>query len=379
MRKINENSVGFVETQFYSCCGSPNELVLSSGEKLGPITIAYETYGTLNSDKSNAVLIFHALTGDAHAAGFHKGDKKPGWWDNMIGPNKAFDTEKYFVICSNVIGSCRGSTGPSSINPKTQKPFGLSFPIVTINDMVAAQKKLIDHLGIKKLLSIAGGSMGGMQALSWSVLFPESISSAVIIATNTIHTPQQIAFHEVARQAIKADPDWQNGDYYGRSIPARGLAVARMMGHITYMSDKSMQEKFGRKLQNKEKLGYDFSSDFEIENYLKYRGDSFVQRFDANSWLYLSKALDYFDLSEGEKLSDVFSGSLLKFLVISFTSDWLYPSYQTKKIVKALKVNEIDVSNIEIDASYGHDSFLVETEDQSRLIEHFLKRVTKEQ
>ena len=221
--------------------------------------------------------------------------------------------------------------------------------------------------------------MGGMQALSWSVLFPEYLDSAIIIATNTIHTPQQIAFHEVARQAIKADPDWQNGDYYGKSIPARGLAVARMMGHITYMSDKSMQEKFGRRLQNKEKLGYDFSSDFEIENYLKHRGDSFVQRFDANSWLYLSKALDYFDLSEGKKLSDVFSKSLLKFLVISFTSDWLYPPYQTKQIVKALKVNEIDVSNIEIDASYGHDSFLVETEDQSRLIEHFLKRVTKEQ
>lgn len=379
MRKINENSVGYVETKFYSCCEAPNELVLSSGEKLGPITIAYETYGTLNSDKSNAVLIFHALTGDAHAAGFHKGDKKPGWWDNMIGPNKAFNTEKYFVICSNVLGSCRGSTGPSSIDPKTKKPFGLSFPIVTINDMVEAQKKLIDHLGIKKLLGIAGGSMGGMQALSWSVLFPESIASAIIIATNTIHTPQQIAFHEVARQAIKADPDWQNGDYYGKSVPARGLAVARMMGHITYMSDKSMQEKFGRKLQDKEKLGYDFSSDFEIENYLKYRGDSFVQRFDANSWLYLSKALDYFDLSDGQKLPDVFSKSLMKFLVISFTSDWLYPSYQTKQIVKALKVNEIDVSNIEIDASYGHDSFLVETEDQSRLIKHFLNRVAKEQ
>ncbi|MBU0469150.1 MAG: homoserine O-acetyltransferase [Candidatus Omnitrophica bacterium] len=379
MRSFNENSVGFVETQFYSCCEPPNELILSSGEKLESITIAYETYGTLSEDKNNAILIFHALTGDAHAAGFHKGDKKPGWWDNMIGPNKAFNTEKYFIICSNVIGSCQGSTGPSSIDAKTGKPYGLSFPIVTINDMVIAQKHLIDHLGISKLMSIAGGSMGGMQALSWSVLFPESIASAIIIATNTIHTPQQIAFHEVARQAIKADPDWQNGDYYGKSIPARGLAVARMMGHITYMSDKSMQEKFGRRLQDKEKLGYDFSSDFEIENYLKHRGDSFVQRFDANSWLYLSKALDYFDLSEGKKLSDVFSKSLLKFLVVSFTSDWLYPPYQTKQIVKALKVNEIDVSNIEIDASYGHDSFLVETEDQSRLIEHFLKRVAKEQ
>ena len=376
---MDKTSIGIVEAKSITICEPPDELTLTSGEKLGNITIAYETYGELNKDKSNAILIFHALTGDAHAAGFHKGDKKSGWWDNMIGPKKAFDTDKYFVICSNVIGSCKGSSGPSSINPKNSKPYGLSFPVVTINDMVAAQKFLIvDYLGIKKLLSIAGGSMGGMQALSWSVLFPERLSSAIIIATNTLHTSQQIAFHEVARQAIIADPDWKNGNYYGKSLPARGLAVARMIGHITYMSDKSMQDKFGRKLQGKEKLGYDFSSDFEIENYLKYRGDSFVQKFDANSWLYLSKALDYFDLAEGKKLSDVFFKSFLKFLVISFNSDWLYPPHQTKKIVRALKVNDIDVSDIEINASYGHDSFLIEIEDQSRLISHFLKRVTNE-
>ncbi len=367
-----------VETQYYTCYAPPNELTLKSGVKLGPITLAYETYGTLNKDKSNAIMVFHALTGDAHAAFYGKGDEKPGWWDPMIGPGKAFDTDKYFVICVNVLGSCKGTTGPSSINPKTGKPYGLSFPVVTIEDMVVTQKTLADHLGIKKLLCAAGGSMGGLQALTWAVMYPQCVHSVIAVACNTRHTAQQIALHEVARQAIMADPDWQNGDYYGKSVPARGLAVSRMIGHITYMSDKSMDEKFGRKLIAKERLGYDFSHDFEVESYLKYRGDSFVQRFDANSYLYLSKALDYFDLAADGKLTDAFAPAKAHFLIISFTSDWLYPSYQSKEMVRALKANDLDVSDIEINSSYGHDAFLVEVEGQSKLVVHFLTRMQKD-
>ena len=367
----------FVETQYATFCEPPNELVLKSGARLGPITLAYETYGTLNEDKSNAIMVYHTLTSDAHAAGWHKDAKKPGWWDPMIGPGKAFDTDKYFVICSNVIGSCMGSTGPASINPKTNKRYGLSFPVVTIEDMVLTQKLLLDHLGIPRLLCAAGGSMGGLQALEWAVTYPQAVRSVICIAANTRHSAQQIALHEVSRQAIMSDPDWQGGDYYGKSVPARGLAVSRMIGHITYMSEKSMEEKFGRKLISKEKLGYDFTHDFEVENYLKYRSDSFVQRFDANSYLYLSKALDYFDLAEDGKLVDAFAPATASFLIVSFTSDWLYPSYQSKQIVKALKANDIDVSDIEINSSYGHDAFLVEVEGQSNLITHFLNRIRK--
>ncbi len=362
----------FVEPQFFTFGYPPDELVLKSDVKLGPITLAYETYGRLNAQKTNAILVFHALTGDAHAAGVHQGAKNPGWWDSMIGPGKAFDTDKYFVICSNVIGGCKGSTGPASVNPQTGKPYGLSFPVVTIEDMAMAQKHLIDHLGIKKLLCATGGSMGGLLALKWAVLYPETLSSAILIATNYRHTAQQIALHEVARQAIMSDPDWQGGDYYGKSLPARGMAVSRMIGHITYMSEQSMEEKFGRKLKGKEKVGYDFSHDFEVESYLKYRGDSFVQRFDANSYLFLSKALDYFDLAEDVDLSKVFKGVPSKFLIITFTSDWLYPSYQSKQMVKAMKANDVDVSFIEIDTNYGHDSFLVEIEGQSKLVKSFL-------
>lgn len=367
----------FVEPQYYTFAQPPHELVLKSGVKLGPITLAYETYGQLNADKSNAILIFHALTGDAHAAGWHKDAKAPGWWDSMIGPGKAFDTDKYFVICSNVIGGCKGSTGPSSINPATGKPYGMGFPVITIEDMVVTQKYLIDHLGIKKLLCAAGGSMGGLMALEWSVRFPESLQSAILIATNYKHTAQQIALHEVARQAIMADPNWNKGDYYGKDLPAQGMSVSRMIGHITYMSERSMEEKFGRKLQGKEKVGYDFSHDFEVESYLRYRGASFVQRFDANSYLYLSKALDYFDLSEEKDLHKVFKGIKSKFLVVTFTSDWLYPSYQSKEIVRAMKANDIDVSFIEIETTYGHDSFLVEIDGQSNLVRHFLNNVVK--
>lgn len=377
MTTINNQSLGIVEPQFYTFGEPPRELTLSSGMKLGPVTLAYETYGQLNKDKSNAILIFHALTGDAHAAGYHQGDKKPGWWDNMIGPGKAFDTDKYFMICSNVIGGCRGSTGPSSINPITKKPYGLNFPVVTIEDMVMAQKHLIDHLGIKTLLSCAGGSMGGLLGLKWVLKYPGTLRSAILIATNYKHTAQQIALHEVARQAIISDPKWNSGDYYGKDIPAQGLAISRMLGHITYMSETSMEAKFGRKLFAKEKIGFDFSHDFEVENYLKYRSDSFVQRFDANSYLYISKALDYFDLSEDGELVTLFKNCQTHFLVVAFTSDWLYPSYQSKNLVKALKANDLDVTFVELNTDYGHDSFLVEIEGQSHMVSHFLKRIEK--
>ncbi|MBF0484316.1 MAG: homoserine O-acetyltransferase [Candidatus Omnitrophica bacterium] len=375
---MEERSVGIVETQYLTCCEPPQELLLSCGEKLGPITIAYETYGKLSSNKNNAILIVHALTGDAHAAGYHQGSDRAGWWDAMIGPGKAFDTNKYFVICSNVLGSCKGTTGSASIDPKTGKPYGLSFPVVTIRDMVKVQKFLVDHFGIKKLLAVAGGSMGGMQTLEWSLLYPDMVESAIVIATNYRHSAQQIAFHEVGRNAIMADPDWQNGDYYGKTIPARGLAVARMIGHITYMSDHSMEEKFGRKVIDTERRGYDFSAHFEVANYLKYRGDSFVQRFDANSWLYMSKACDHFDLAQDQKLTDVFANVKSKFLVISFTSDWLYPPAQTKQIAKALKANGVDVTDIGINSKYGHDAFLVEVDNQSKVISHFVERIAKE-
>ncbi len=370
-----QQGLGIVETKQFTFAEPPQELRLTSGEKLGPTILAYETYGQLNTQKTNAILVFHALTGDAHAAGWHKDAKKPGWWDDMIGPGKAFDTDKYFVICSNVLGSCKGTTGPSSINPKTDRPYGLSFPMVTIDDMVLTQRHLIDHLGIDKLLSVAGGSMGGLQGLKWAIMYPDRVASVIAIATNHRHTAQQIALHEVARQAIMSDPDWLNGDYYGKAIPARGLALSRMIGHITYMSEKSMDEKFGRKLIGKEKFGFDFSHDFEVESYLKFRGDNFVQRFDANSYLYLTKCLDYFDLAEEGNLITTFRKALASFLVIAFTSDWLYPSYQSKEMVRAMKANDLDVSDIEIKSHYGHDAFLVEVEGQSKLITHFLNRI----
>ena len=290
-----------------------------------------------------------------------------------------FDTNKYFVICVNVLGGCKGSTGPASINPKTGKPYALNFPVITVNDMVETQRVLIrEHLGIKKILCMAGGSMGGLQALQWAVAYPDEVASVIAIAANARQTAQQIALHEVGRQAIMKDPDWKSGDYYGKSVPANGLSVARMLGHVTYMSDKSMEEKFGRKLFDKEKFGYDFSNEFEVENYLKYRSDNFVQRFDANSYLYISKALDYFDLAPDGDLAKAFRNIKASFLVISFTSDWLYPAYQAKEMVKALKTNDLDVSYCEVQSNYGHDAFLVEIAGQAHLIEHYLARIQRE-
>jgi homoserine O-acetyltransferase len=352
-------------TQYCNFSNPPNELTLESGEKLGPITLAYETYGELNAQKSNAILIFHALTGDAHAAG------TDGWWNNLIGEGKGIDINKYFVICSNVIGGCKGSTGPSSINPKTSNPYGLSFPLISIADIVEAQNKLIAHLGIEKLLAVVGGSMGGMQVLQWMVSHPDKIRSAIPIATTLKHTPQQIAFNEVGRQAVMSDPDWRNGDYYNHSPPAKGLALARMIGHITYMSDTSMTEKFGRKTRA-DKEPFKFSADFEVEGYLRYRGDNFVKRFDANSYLYITKAIDNFNLLIEHSLGNVFGGLKAKVMVLAFKSDWLYPAYQSQEIVKACKLAGVDASYCEINSTYGHDSFLLETKQETQLISGFL-------
>jgi homoserine O-acetyltransferase len=367
-------SVGIVKTQYFTFADPPQEVLLECGRKFGPITLAYETYGELSPAKDNAILILHALSGDAHAAGFnHPHERDPGWWDIMIGPGKAFDTRKYFVICSNVIGGCKGSTGPNSINPQTGRPYGLSFPMVTISDMVNTQKALIDHLGIEQLLCVVGGSMGGMQVLQWVVSYPERVRLAIPIATTSKLSAQAIAFNEVGRQAIQSDPHWKEGDYYGKTIPRRGLAIARMIGHITYLSDQSMHKKFGRKLQDKTEYGYDFRADFQVESYLRYKGDHFVNRFDANSYLYISKAMDYFDLAQPYgTLEQAFASVKAKFLVISFSSDWLFPSYQSKEIVSACRRVGAQAIYTEIQTPYGHDAFLLESEQLSSLITNFL-------
>jgi len=367
---IQNNSVGIVQTQAFTF----DSLKLESGEKFGPVTLAFEAYGVLNQEKSNAILIVHALSGDAHAAGVHEGQESPGWWDEFIGPGKAFDTDKYFVICSNILGGCKGSTGPASINPKTAKPYALDFPLISVNDIVNAQKRLIDHLGIEKLLSVVGGSMGGQQVLSWLVNYPKNLCSAVPIATTIKHSPQQIAFNEVGRQSIMGDAHWKSGNYYDGPVPSKGLAVARMIGHITYMSDKSMAEKFGRQKKDAGEP-FKFTADFEVEGYLRYRGDNFVKRFDANSYLYITKAMDNFDASGGRPFQEVLQGTKVKVLVISFKSDWLYPAYQSKEIVKACKLAGVETTYCEIASTYGHDAFLLEVEEETHLIKHFLKKI----
>lgn len=365
--------LGLVESQSVEVCPG---LPLDSGVSIGPITVAYETYGKLSPRRDNAILVCHALSGGAHAAGFLEGQRKPGWWDVMIGPGKGFDTDRYFVISSNVLGSCYGTTGPASINPQTGKPYGPMFPVVTIRDMVHVQKLLLDHLGVRSLLCVTGGSMGGMQALQWAVSYPEMVNSVVAIASTHRHSAQQIAFNEVARQAIMADPEWKHGDYYEGDGPRVGLAVARMVGHITYLSDAGMERKFGRKLRERERYGYDFSLDFEVESYLRYQGKSFVERFDANSLIYLTKALDYFDLSAGyNSLSEVFVPCKASFLLITFSSDWLYPPYQLKECAQAIRRTGGDATYCEINSDYGHDAFLLEHQVQEPLVRAFLDRI----
>ena len=378
----DKNSVGIVEKKFFTFAEPPDEMVLESGARLGPVTLAYETCGTLNAEKDNVILILHALSGDSHVAGsYSEDDEKPGSRDKKVGPGKGIDTNKYFVICSNILGSCMGSTGPCTINPKTVLPYGLDFPVVTIGDMVDAQKALVEHLGIKRLLAVVGGSIGGMQLLEWSVRYPEMVAAGIPLATTTRHSALAIAFNEVARQAIMADPKWKGGNYYFGPKPDLGLAVARMIGHITYLSDESMRHKFGRRLQDKSDFSFNFDADFQVESYLRYQGKKFVERFDANSFLYITKAADYYDIrrTHGNGSSvKAFSKTSAKFLVVSFTSDWLYPTYQSRAMVKAMKKNGLDVSFCEIEAEWGHDAFLLSNARLTTLIGGFLERVFNE-
>ncbi|MBI4596341.1 MAG: homoserine O-acetyltransferase [Candidatus Tectomicrobia bacterium] len=366
---MKSNSVGIVKTELLHV---PGPFMFDNGETISELDIAYEKYGRLSPERDNVILIAHALSGDAHVAGFHSSiEKKPGWWDNMIGPGKSFDTNRYFVICANVLGGCRGSTGPASINPLTGMPYALDFPLVTIKDMVNAQKILLDHLRVNKLLSVVGGSMGGMQVLQWAISYPEMVSSIIPIASALRHSAQQIAFNEVGRRAIMADPNWKGGHYYTDNPPNDGLAVARMIGHITYLSEDLMQIKFGRQDRgNREKL---FKPSFEVEHYLDYQGESFVQRFDANSYLYITNALDDFNLNvELARTPRLELFNKIRCLVISFTSDWLYPSAQSKEIVRQLRGKGFEVTYCEVDSNHGHDAFLTDIETQTALITNFL-------
>jgi homoserine O-acetyltransferase len=367
-------SAGIVATQYVGLAEPPGALALESGESLGPITIAYETYGTLCEQRDNAILVCHALSGDAHVAGWHrKGDPRPGWWDMLVGPGKALDTDEYFVICTNVIGGCSGSTGPSSVEPATGRPWGTRFPMITMADMVNAQVLLLDHLGIEKLLAVVGGSMGGMQVLQLAVAHPERVHLAIAMATAARQPTQAIAFNEVGRQAIMADPNWRGGDYYGHRIPKNGLAVARMVGHITYLSDEAMQEKFGRRLREIRDYSFSFSPDFEVESYLRHQGLSFTERFDANTYLYITRAIDYFDIARGYRsLVDAFRDTTARFLIMAFSSDWLHPPYQLKEIASALRATHKHVSYYEVASGYGHDAFLLEREKMEGVISGFL-------
>lgn len=368
------NSVGIVTPQeLLFGVTAEDALRLDCGKSLRSVTIRYETYGVLSEKADNAILVEHALTGDAHLAGYHsETDKKPGWWDAMVGPGKPFDTNKYFIVCSNIIGGCSGSTGPRSTDPETGRRYNMSFPVLTIADMVRAQKHLMDHLGIRKWLAVAGGSMGGMLALQWAISYPDSLRSVIAIATTSRISPQSIAFNWVGREAIMGDPGWNGGEY--EEQPQRGLAIARMLAHITYLSDESMRKKFGRNLQDSKDYSFDFSKDFEIESYLDHQGSRFVERFDANSYLFITRAIDYFDIADyGDgDLTKAFSKIKAAFLVVSFSSDWLFPAYQSRELVKALLDNGLDTTYCNIESSYGHDAFLLETKSLGTLVSGFL-------
>jgi homoserine O-acetyltransferase len=361
--------------------GSSQPLMLDAGRALSPFTIAYKTYGILNDAKSNLVLICHALTGDQFAASRHPVTGKPGWWDIMIGPGKPIDTNRYFVLCPNVIGGCMGTTGPADTDPSTGKPYGLSFPLITVRDMVRAQAMLLDALGIEKILCVLGGSMGGMQVLQWAASFPERVVSAVPIAAAARHSAQNIAFHEVGRQAIMADPEWKSGDYALHGTrPAKGLAVARMAAHITYLSETALQSKFGRALQDRDSFSFAFGPDFQIESYLHHQGITFVDRFDANSYLYITRAMDYFDLAAeyGGVLAEAFRGTQTRFCIISFTSDWLFPAAENKKVAHALNAAAANVSFVEIATDRGHDSFLLDEPEMFAAVRGFLNSVANQ-
>ncbi len=350
-------------------------LPLDCGVSLAPFTVAYQTYGTLNAAKSNAILVCHALTGDQFVAETHPITGKPGWWETMVGPGLTFDTDRYFVICTNVLGGCMGSTGPATINPATGQPWGLSFPVITIRDMVRAQLRLVDYFGIDSLFCVAGGSMGGMQVLEWAATYPERCFSALPIATAARHSAQNIAFHEVGRQAIMADPEWCNGEYQRQGKrPERGLAVARMAAHITYLSEAALHRKFGRSLQDRERVSFGFDADFQVESYLRHQGSTFVDRFDANAYLYITRACDYFDLAaeHGDALVNAFRGTRTRFCLVSFTSDWLYPTSENRAVVHALNAAAANVSFVEIATDKGHDAFLLEEPEFFATVEGFL-------
>ncbi|ABE50745.1 MULTISPECIES: homoserine O-succinyltransferase MetX [Methylobacillus] len=371
----DSSSVGIVAPQI---AHFQQPLILKSGEALPSFEIVYETYGTLNSDKSNAVLICHALSGNHHAAGRYKEDDKyPGWWDNLIGPGRPLDTNKFFVIALNNLGGCHGSTGPASIEPATGKPWGSRFPMVTVEDWVKSQAMLLDHLGITQLAAVVGGSLGGMQALQWTLDFPERVRHALVIASAPNLTAQNLAFNEVARQAIMTDPEFHNGDYYEHGvIPNRGLRIARMLGHITYLSDDAMGAKFGRKLRDGS-LKYNFEVEFEMESYLRYQGDKFAAAFDANSYLRMTKALDYFDpaFAHGGDLSLALAKAKADFLVVSFTSDWRFSPARSREIVKALLDNELSVSYAEVTAAHGHDAFLMPDPHYHQILRAYLAKI----
>ncbi len=358
----------------------PGSLELESGRTLDEVTVAYETWGTLNEAKTNAVLICHALSGDAHVAGYREDEDpedphhKPGWWDLYVGPGKPIDTDRYFVICSNVLGGCKGTTGPGSVNPKTGKPYGLDFPVVTIGDMVETQRHLVDHLGIERLLAVVGGSMGGMQVLDWAVRYPDRVLGAIPIATTASLSAQSLAFDAVGRNAIRSDPAFSDGRYIETdSQPTRGLAIARMLGHITYLSEEGMARKFGRTLRHRDEKAYDLDSEFSVETYLDYQGRKFVDRFDANSYLYITRAMDYFDLAQDHGgLVQAFRNARSRFCVASFTSDWLYPTRESREIVQALNAVAANVSFVEIESDKGHDAFLLHEPELFDAVSGFL-------
>jgi len=371
IEKVEEDD-GFTEVV---SLGSDDPLRLSSGESLSPFNVAYKCWGSLNKDKSNAILVCHALTGDQYARGTNPITGKQGWWPKLIGPELPIDTEKYFVICANVLGSCSGSSGPKEINPASGEPYGLEFPVITIADMVAAQVRLIDYLKIDQLFSVIGGSMGGMQVVHWAVNHSSRVKTAIPIAATWRHSAQNIAFHEVGRQAIMADPNWQNGRYFETDIrPHAGLSVARMAAHITYMSEGSLMDKFGRNLQDREKLTFGFDADFQVESYLRYQGISFVDRFDANSYLYITRAMDYYDISSGYggSLTAAFENTPVKYCIMSFTSDWLYTTEESREMVRALNAVGAQVSFVEIEMDKGHDSFLLDCPEMFNIISGFL-------
>jgi homoserine O-acetyltransferase len=388
-------SVGTVDTQFLDL---PKPLALDCGRELHPIRIAYETYGTLSAARDNVILVCHALSGDAHAAGFttmpaassardgFRAEERDagmsrglGWWDGMIGPGKAFDTDRFLVVSSNLLGGCRGTTGPSSTNPATRRAYGSDFPVITVADMVRAQRALLNELGITRLAAIAGGSLGGMQALEWAVLYGDQVDAIVPIASTHALHPQGVAWNAIARNAITADPDWQGGHYYGTGrAPAAGMGVARMVGHITYLSATSLNQKFGRRLQSGDDIRYDLTEpEFEVESYLRHQADAFVKRFDANTYLYTSRALSYFDLARqygGGRLTHALRNMSARTLLIAFSSDWLYPPSGSEELADALRANGRDVELHIIEAPYGHDCFLLEEARQTPMIQNFLAR-----